>query len=81
MTLHTLTGQRKLSAVRWRWPARHPGDSRDDAAHDAPIELEDRVAGAFHGGCGKPAHCIIRWLNSRGETGPWRETATATIGA
>ena len=30
---------------------------------------------------GKPAHYMLRWVNSRGETGPWGETATATIGA
>ncbi len=30
---------------------------------------------------GKPAHYMLRWVNSRGETGPWSETATATIGA
>ena len=29
----------------------------------------------------KPAHYMLRWVNSRGETGPWSETATATIGA
>lgn len=30
---------------------------------------------------GKPAHYMLRWVNSKGETGPWSETATATIGA
>ena len=30
---------------------------------------------------GKPPHYMLRWVNSRGETGPWSETATATIGA
>jgi len=30
---------------------------------------------------GKPAHYMLRWVNSRGETGPWSETVTATIGA
>jgi hypothetical protein len=24
---------------------------------------------------------MLRWVNTRGETGPWSETATATIGA
>ncbi len=27
------------------------------------------------------AHYMLRWENTRGETGPWSETATATIGA
>ena len=30
---------------------------------------------------GKQAHYMLRWVNTRGETGPWTETATATIGA
>ncbi len=30
---------------------------------------------------GKQAHYMLRWVNTRGETGPWSETATATIGA
>lgn len=29
---------------------------------------------------GKAAHYMLRWQNSRGEPGPWSETATATIG-
>ncbi|HUT90487.1 MAG TPA: hypothetical protein VMY37_13380 [Thermoguttaceae bacterium] len=30
---------------------------------------------------GKTAHYMLRWLNTRGEKGPWSETASATIGA
>ena len=30
---------------------------------------------------GKQAHYMLRWVNTSGETGPWSETATATIGA
>ena len=30
---------------------------------------------------GKQAHYMLRWVNTRGETGPWSETATARIGA
>ncbi len=30
---------------------------------------------------GKTAHYMVRWLSSRGEPGPWSETASATIGA
>lgn len=29
----------------------------------------------------KPAHYMLRWVNSRGEVGPWSATVTATIGA
>ena len=30
---------------------------------------------------GKTAHYMLRWENTRGEPGPWSETASATIGA
>jgi len=30
---------------------------------------------------GKLAHYLLRWVNSRGEPGPWSETVTTTIGA
>jgi hypothetical protein len=30
---------------------------------------------------GKNAHYLLRWVNTKGEKGPWSETATATIGA
>ena len=30
---------------------------------------------------GKLCHYLIRWVNSRGEAGPWSETVSATIGA
>jgi len=30
---------------------------------------------------GKTAHYMLRWESARGETGPWSETASATIGA
>ena len=30
---------------------------------------------------GKTAHYMLRWLSTRGEAGPWSETASATIGA
>ncbi len=29
----------------------------------------------------KVAHYMLRWESTRGETGPWSETASATIGA
>ena len=29
---------------------------------------------------GKTAHYMLRWLSTRGEAGPWSETAGATIG-
>ncbi len=36
----------------------------------------------FGGGdANKVAHYMLRWENTRGETGPWSETASATIGA
>ncbi len=30
---------------------------------------------------GQTAHYMLRWVNSRGQKGPWSETASATIGA
>ncbi len=30
---------------------------------------------------GKPAHYMARWVNARGEKGPWSETLTVTISA
>ena len=38
---------------------------------------------AMFGGAdgGKTAHYMLRWENTRGEPGPWSETASATIGA
>lgn len=30
---------------------------------------------------GKTAHYMVRWLNRRGDPGPWSETASATVGA
>ena len=30
---------------------------------------------------GKTAHYMLRWVNTRGDKGPWSETASATIGA
>jgi hypothetical protein len=36
---------------------------------------------AFDGAdANKVAHYMLRWESTRGETGPWCETATATIG-
>ena len=29
----------------------------------------------------KVAHYMLRWVNTRGQKGPWSETASATIGA
>lgn len=29
---------------------------------------------------GKNAHYMLRWVNTKGEKGPWSETATATVG-
>jgi hypothetical protein len=30
---------------------------------------------------GKNAHYMLRWVSTKGQKGPWSETATATIGA
>ncbi len=38
---------------------------------------------AEYGGAdgGKPAHYMARWVNAKGEKGPWSETLTVTISA
>jgi hypothetical protein len=37
---------------------------------------------AFSGGDGgKNAHYILRWVNTRGQKGPWSEVVSATINA
>ena len=28
---------------------------------------------------GKKAHYMLRWVNTRGEKGPWTDTASATV--
>ena len=33
------------------------------------------------GDANKIAHYMLRWVNTRGDKGPWSETASATIGA
>jgi hypothetical protein len=56
---------------------------------DGPAGLADNTphqftpyTADFDGADGaKQAHYMLRWVNTRGETGPWSETATATIGA
>ncbi|MFO0836885.1 MAG: hypothetical protein U1D55_00035 [Phycisphaerae bacterium] len=30
---------------------------------------------------GQTAYCALRWLSTRGETGPWSEIAAATVAA
>jgi hypothetical protein len=39
-----------------------------------PYLLEHDAADA-----GKLAHYLLRWVNTRSETGPWSETVSATI--
>ena len=46
-------------------------------ALDTKTPYEARFDGADGG---KPAHYMARWVNSRGEKGPWSPTSSATIG-
>ena len=41
----------------------------------------DYIPGADGADGNKVAHYMLRWESTRGETGPWSETASATIGA
>lgn len=43
---------------------------------DAPHLVEHAAADA-----GQMAHYLVRWVNTRGQPGPWSETVSATIGA
>ena len=55
-----------------------------DPAAYAFVTLDTRTPHVMNydgGDGGKTAHVIARWVSTRGENGPWSETATATIGA
>jgi hypothetical protein len=41
---------------------------------DAPHLVEHAAADA-----GQMAHYLVRWVNTRGQPGPWSETISATI--
>ena len=58
-------------------PPSDPGDS------SFPLLSTRTPAATEYDGtdCGNTAHYMVRWLSTRGETGPWSETASATIGA
>ena len=59
-------GARELGGLGW-------------ATTDLVNVVPNLQIGAADGG--KNAHYILRWVNPKGEKGPWSETATATIGA
>ena len=55
-----------------------------DPAEFEFLGLDTRTAyTATYGGTngGQTAHYMLRWVNTRGEKGPWSETASAMIGA
>ena len=59
----------------------HP-PCRTSALAFLAVDTRTPYVAAFDGAdAGKTAHYMLRWVNSRGETGPWTETASATIGA
>jgi hypothetical protein len=43
---------------------------------EAVVRKTDYLPGAD---AGKNAHYLVRWITSRGDAGPWSETASATI--
>jgi len=58
-------------------PPSNPAQCRFAALDSAtPHLLEHNPADV-----GKLCHYLLRWVNSRGEAGPWSETVSATIGA
>ena len=48
--------------------------------HVAPGVVNNNLDFAGADG-GKTAHYMLRWESTRGEPGPWSDTASATIGA
>ena len=48
---------------------------------DATVAVARNPFAAPRGDANKVAHYMLRWLNTRGDKGPWSETASATIGA
>jgi hypothetical protein len=57
-------------------PPADPSECRFLGLQTATPHLEE-YAGADGG---KLAHYLLRWVNTRGEKGPWSETVSATIG-
>lgn len=56
-------------------PPASPGDCTylaTDTATPYLVELDPSKAG-------QTAHYLGRWVNTRGETGPWSETVSATV--
>ena len=69
---------------RVRWPAGHCDPAPLDPSELTFLATDTRTpyVAAFDGAdANKVAHYMLRWENTRGETGPWSETASATIGA
>ena len=68
------------------WDTDYDGHLTAQAAAQAAraakdTERETYVADSDGADANKVAHYMLRWESTRGETGPWSETASATIGA
>ena len=58
-------------------PPADPSECRFLALETATPHLEEYTGADGN----KKAHYLLRWVNTRGEKGPWSETVSATIGA
>ncbi len=69
-----------------RTPARRGGAGGPTLPPTDPSELsflsiDTRKPNVAEFSGGKTAQCLLRWVATTGEKGPWSETASATIGA
>ena len=78
--------------MTWRHAQRRVAESRSPRKDPAPLDPNELTylatdtrtpyVAAFAGAdANKVAHYMLRWKSTRGEPGPWSETASATIGA
>ena len=80
--------------MTWRHAQRRVAESRSPRKDPAPLDPSELTfpatdtptpyVAAFAGAgadANKVAHYMLRWESTRGEPGPWSETASATIGA
>ena len=57
-----------------------PALTRAILPDEVSVFFRHRIAAATMD-ANKVAHYMLRWVNTRGEKGPWSETVSATIGA
>ena len=80
-----IDGRCQGSAARLRLKheplTRHPSERSHGSARRAVACQGEVFPRESRADAGQAAHYMLRWLSTRGEAGPWSETASATIGA